>query len=76
LTSKCERVIGTGTAFRRTRGRTTGSSSSRPLNFGGRTIEQRRVLSKDGDDLVLEMPPPRPPQGGDPTVVRLVYKEN
>jgi hypothetical protein len=45
-------------------------------SFGGRKVEQRRVLSLDGDDLVLELPGPMPRQGGEPTVVRLVYRKN
>ena len=42
-------------------------------NLGGNVIEQRRVFSMDRGDLVIELALPDP-QGGDPTVVRLVYK--
>lgn len=45
------------------------------LNFGGNNIEQRRVLSMDGGNLVVEMTTPNP-QGGDPNTVRLVYKKS
>ena len=44
-------------------------------NLGGHVVEQRRVLSIDRGDLVIELPLPAP-QGGDPTVVRLVYKKS
>ena len=44
-------------------------------NFGGKEMEQRRVLSMDGDNLVFELIMPDP-QGGNPTVVRVVYKKN
>ena len=43
-------------------------------NLGGNVIEQRRVLSIDRGDLVIELAMPDP-QGGDPTVVRVVYKK-
>lgn len=42
-------------------------------NLGGNVIEQRRVLSMDGGNLVIELALPDV-QGGDPTVVRVVYK--
>jgi hypothetical protein len=42
-------------------------------NLGGNVIEQRRVLSIDRGDLVIELALPDP-QGGDSTVVRVVYK--
>ena len=42
-------------------------------NLGGNEIEQRRVLSMDGGNLVIELARPDVP-GGDPTVVRVVYK--
>jgi hypothetical protein len=45
------------------------------LNVGGNNIEQRRVLSMDGGNLVVEMTTPNP-QGGDPNTVRLVYKKS
>jgi hypothetical protein len=44
-------------------------------NLGGNVVEQRRMLSIDRGDLVIELPLPDP-QGGDPTVVRLVYKKS
>ena len=44
-------------------------------NLGGNVVEQRRVLSIDRGDLVIELPLPDP-KGGDPTVVRLVYKKS
>ena len=42
-------------------------------NLGGNEIEQRRVLSMDGGNLVIELARPDVP-GGDPLVVRVVYK--
>ena len=42
-------------------------------NLGGNVIDQRRVLSIDRGNLVIELALPDP-LGGDPTVVRLVYK--
>ena len=44
-------------------------------NLGGNVVEQRRVLSVDRGDLVIEYSLPDP-QGGDPAVVRLVYKKS
>jgi hypothetical protein len=43
-------------------------------NLGGNEIEQRRVFSMDGGNLVIELARPDVP-GGDPTVVRVVYKK-
>ena len=46
-------------------------------SFGGREMEQRRVLWMDGDDLVLEVPGSVPLQGGGaPAVVRLVFTKS
>jgi hypothetical protein len=42
-------------------------------NLGGNVILQRRVLSIDRGDLVIELAPDV--QDGDPTVVRIVYKK-
>jgi hypothetical protein len=42
--------------------------------LGGNVIEQRRVLSMDGGNLVIELAMPDV-QGGDPTVARVVYKK-
>ena len=44
------------------------------LNFGGNSIEQKRVLSMEGSDLVIEQTNPGR-DGGAPTTVRLVYKK-
>ena len=44
-------------------------------NLGGNVVEQRRVLSIDRGDLVIELALPDP-RGGDPTVVRIVYKKS
>jgi hypothetical protein len=44
------------------------------LNFGGNSVEQKRVLSMDGDDLVVEQTNPGR-GGGEATTVRLVYKK-
>jgi hypothetical protein len=43
-------------------------------SLGGNEIEQRRVLSMERDDLVFELTMPGL-QGGEPTVVRVVYKK-
>jgi hypothetical protein len=43
-------------------------------NIGGFSVELRRVFSMDGDHLVIELTA-TVPQGGDPTVVRVVYKK-
>ena len=44
------------------------------LDFGGNTVEQRRVLSMEGGNLVIEqMNPGR--GGGDPTTTKVVYKK-
>ena len=42
-------------------------------NLGGNVVEQRRVLSLEGGNLVIELAMPDM-QGGEPTVVRVVYK--
>lgn len=44
------------------------------LNFGGNTIEQRRVLSLEGGNLVVEQTAPGR-GGGEPTTTRIVYKK-
>jgi hypothetical protein len=44
------------------------------LDFGGASIEQRRVLSLDGGNLIVEMTTPNP-QGGAANTVRLVYRK-
>lgn len=44
-------------------------------NLGGNAIQQRRVFSMDGGDLVIELARPDV-QGGDPIVVRVVYKRS
>ena len=43
-------------------------------NLGGNMVEQRRVLSIDGGNLVFELTMPDP-GGGNPTIVRVVYKK-
>jgi hypothetical protein len=45
------------------------------LNFGGNNIEQRRVLSMDGGNLIVEMTTPNP-QGGAANTARIVYRKN
>lgn len=44
------------------------------LNAGGNTIEQRRVLSMEGGNLVVEQTAPGR-GGGEPTTTKLVYKK-
>jgi Spy/CpxP family protein refolding chaperone len=44
------------------------------INAGGNNIEQRRVLSMDGGNLVIEQTAPGR-GGGEPTTTRLVYKK-
>lgn len=44
------------------------------LSFGGNTVEQRRVLSMEGGNLVIEQTNPGR-QGGPPTTLKLVYKK-
>lgn len=44
------------------------------LNFGGNTVEQRRVLSMDGGNLVVEQTNPGR-GGGEPTTAKVVYKK-
>jgi hypothetical protein len=44
------------------------------INAGGNTIEQRRVLSLDGGNLVVEQTAPGR-GGGEPTTTRIVYKK-
>ena len=43
-------------------------------NLGGNVMEQRRVLSIDRGNLVIELMMPDP-LGGNPTTVRVVYKK-
>ncbi len=43
-------------------------------NFGGNTVEQRRVLSMEGGNLVIENTQPGR-GGGEPTTTKLVYKK-
>jgi YD repeat-containing protein len=43
-------------------------------NLGGNVMEQRRVLSIDRGNLVIDMTMPDP-RGGNPAVVRFVYKK-
>jgi hypothetical protein len=44
------------------------------LDFGGNTVEQKRVLSLDGGNLVIEQTNPGR-GGGEPTTVKRVYKK-
>jgi hypothetical protein len=44
------------------------------VNFGGNAVEQRRVLSMDGGNLVIEQTNPGR-GGGEPTTTKLVYKK-
>ena len=44
------------------------------LNFGGNTVEQKRVMSMDGGNLVIEQTAPGR-GGGEPTTTKLVYKK-
>jgi hypothetical protein len=44
------------------------------INAGGANIEQRRVLSMDGGNLVIEQTAPGR-GGGEPTTTKLVYKK-
>ena len=44
------------------------------LDFGGNTVEQRRVLSMEGGTLVIEQTAPGR-GGGEPTTTKLVYKK-
>jgi hypothetical protein len=44
------------------------------LNFGGNAIEQKRTLSMEGGNLVIEQSQPGR-DGGAPTVTKLVYKK-
>lgn len=44
------------------------------LDFGGNTVEQRRVLSMEGGNLVVEATQPGR-GGGEPTTTKLVYKK-
>lgn len=44
------------------------------VNQGGNTVEQKRVLSMQGADLVVEQTNPGR-QGGAPTTVKIVYKK-
>jgi hypothetical protein len=44
------------------------------LNFGGNAIEQKRTLSIEGGNLVIEQSQPGR-DGGAPTVTKLVYKK-
>lgn len=44
------------------------------LNFGGNSIEQKRVLSLEGGNLVIEQTNPGR-DGGPPTMAKLVYKK-
>jgi hypothetical protein len=44
------------------------------LNFGGNAVEQRRVLSMEGGNLVIEQTQPGR-GGGEPTTTKLVYKK-
>lgn len=45
------------------------------LNFAGNSVEQRRVLSLEGGNLVIEQTTPGL-QGGGPTTQKLVYKKS
>jgi len=44
------------------------------LDFGGNTVEQRRVLAMEGGNLVIEQTAPGR-GGGEPTTTKLVYKK-
>jgi Spy/CpxP family protein refolding chaperone len=44
------------------------------LNFGGNTVEQKRVLAIEGGNLVIEQTQPGR-GGGEPTTTKLVYKK-
>jgi hypothetical protein len=44
------------------------------LDFGGNTVEQKRVLSMEGGNLVIEQTAPGR-GGGEPTTTKLVYKK-
>ena len=44
------------------------------LNFGGNAVEQRRVLSMEGGNLVLEQTQPGR-GGGEPTTTKVTYKK-
>ena len=44
------------------------------LDFGGNAVEQRRVLSMEGGNLVIEQTQPGR-GGGEPTTTKLVYKK-
>ena len=44
------------------------------LNFGGNAIEQKRLLSLEGGNLVIEQTAPGR-DGGAPTTTKLVYKK-
>jgi hypothetical protein len=44
------------------------------VNFGGGSAEQKRVLSLEGGDLVIEQTNPGR-EGGPPTTTKLVYKK-
>jgi hypothetical protein len=44
------------------------------VNFGGTPAEQRRVLSMEGGNLVIETSQPGR-DGGPPTTAKLVYKK-
>jgi hypothetical protein len=44
------------------------------INAGGNTIEQRRVLSMEGGNLVIEQTAPGR-GGGEPTTTKIVYKK-
>jgi Spy/CpxP family protein refolding chaperone len=44
------------------------------LDFGGNTVEQKRTLSMEGGNLVIEQANPGR-GGGEPTVTKLVYKK-
>ena len=45
------------------------------LNFGGNTVEQKRLLSLEGGNLVIEQTAPGR-DGGAATTTKLVYKKN
>ena len=59
---------------RRRRGRAASSSITTTLNFGGNAIEQKRLLSLEGGNLVIEQTAPGR-DGGAPTTTKLVYKK-
>ena len=44
------------------------------LNFGGNAVEQKRTLSMEGGDLVIEQSQPGR-DGGAPTTTKVVYKK-